>query len=115
MMCYALGALELFDGIYDINSIQMIIFQPRRENVSTYNISKEELLSWVDEVVWEEFWLDQEINDRGIQLDMRMVENAISLDEISKEKFSIVIREITNLDNLNSVAQMKGWFSDQGE
>ena len=45
MMCYALGALELFDGIYDINSIQMIIFQPRRENVSTYNISKEELLS----------------------------------------------------------------------
>ena len=45
MMCYALGVLELFDGIYDINSIQMIIFQPRRENVSTYNISKEELLS----------------------------------------------------------------------
>lgn len=38
MMCYALGALELFDGIYDINSIQMTIFQPRRENVSTCNI-----------------------------------------------------------------------------
>ena len=51
MMCYALGALELFDGIYDINSIQMIIFQPRRENVSTCNISKEELLSWADEVL----------------------------------------------------------------
>ena len=58
----------------------------------------------VDEVVWEEFWLDQEINDRGIQLDMRVVENAISLDEISKEKFSIAIRKITNLDNPNSVA-----------
>lgn len=114
MMCYALGALELFDGIYDINSIQMIIFQPRRENVSTYNISKEELLSWADEVVWEEFWFDQEINDRGIQLDLRMVENAISLDEISKEKLSIVIRKITNLDNSNSVAQMKGWLLNQG-
>ena len=43
-----------------------------------------------------------------------MVENAISLDEISKEKFSIAIRKITNLDNPNSVAQMKGWFSNQG-
>lgn len=43
-----------------------------------------------------------------------MVENAISLDEMSKEKLSIAIRKITNLDNPNSVAQMKGWLSDQG-
>lgn len=47
-MCYALGALELFDGIYDINSIQMTIFQPRRENVSTYSITKGELQQLVD-------------------------------------------------------------------
>ncbi len=40
MMCYALGALELFDGIYDINSVCMTIFQPRRENISVYTISK---------------------------------------------------------------------------
>ena len=51
MMCYALGALELFDGIYDINSIQMTIYQPRRENISTCIISKEELLKWADEVL----------------------------------------------------------------
>ena len=51
MMCYALGALELFDGIYDINFIQMTIFQPRRENVSTCNITKEELLSWADDIL----------------------------------------------------------------
>lgn len=51
MMCYALGALELFDGIYDIEKIQMTIFQPRRENISTYIISKEELLIWADEVL----------------------------------------------------------------
>lgn len=51
MMCYALGALELFDGIYDINSIQMTIFQPRRENVSTCSITKGELLSWADGVL----------------------------------------------------------------
>ncbi len=46
MMCYALGALELFDGIYDISNIRMTIFQPRRDNVSTYECTKEELLSW---------------------------------------------------------------------
>lgn len=51
MMCYALGALELFDGIYDINQISMTIFQPRRENISTYTISKEELLKWANEVL----------------------------------------------------------------
>ena len=48
MMCYALGALELFDGIYDINTIRMTIFQPRRDNVSTCECTKEELLTWAD-------------------------------------------------------------------
>ena len=51
MMCYALGALELFDAIYDIDSVSMTIFQPRRENVSTYDLSKEELYKWADEVL----------------------------------------------------------------
>ena len=51
MMCYALGALELFDGLYDIREISMTIFQPRRENVSTFTMTKEELLSWADEVL----------------------------------------------------------------
>ena len=51
MMCYALGALQLFDSIYDIDSVTMTIFQPRRDSVSTYTISKEELLKWADEVL----------------------------------------------------------------
>ena len=51
MMCYALGALELFDDIYDIDTVSMTIFQPRRDNVSTYDISKEELCRWADEVL----------------------------------------------------------------
>lgn len=41
MMCYALGALQLFDGIYDINHVSMTIFQPRRNNVSTYQLEKD--------------------------------------------------------------------------
>lgn len=68
----------------------------------------------VPDFVWEEFWLDQEINDRGILLDMDLVENAILLDGISKDKLSDSMKEITGLENPNSVAQMKQWLSDQG-
>lgn len=51
MMCYALGALEVFGDIYDINQIKMTIFQPRRDNISTYTISRDNLLKWADEVL----------------------------------------------------------------
>ena len=51
MQCYALGALELFDGIYDIDHVRMVIYQPRRDNVSTYELSKDELYRWADEVL----------------------------------------------------------------
>ena len=46
MMLYALGALELFDGIYDIDMVRMVIFQPRRENVSVCVMAKDDLLQW---------------------------------------------------------------------
>ncbi|MCD7751017.1 MAG: DUF2800 domain-containing protein [Lachnospiraceae bacterium] len=51
MRCYALGALDAFDGIYDIRTVQMTIFQPRRNNISTDSMSKEDLLSWADTVL----------------------------------------------------------------
>jgi hypothetical protein len=51
MMCYALGALDLFDSIYDINNVEMTVYQPRRDNVSTYSISKDDLYLWADEVL----------------------------------------------------------------
>jgi len=51
MFCYALGGLALFDGIYDIDNIQLIIYQPRRENISEYSISKNELIKWAEEVL----------------------------------------------------------------
>lgn len=68
----------------------------------------------VPDFVWEEFWLDQEINDRGILLDMAFAENAILLDGISKDKLSDSMKEITGLENPNSVAQMKQWLSSRG-
>lgn len=51
MQCYALGALELFDDIYDIDTVSMTIYQPRRQNVSTYEISKDDLYHWAHEVL----------------------------------------------------------------
>lgn len=51
MMLYALGALEIFDGIYDIDTASMTIYQPRRDNVSTHTVSKESLYQWAEEVL----------------------------------------------------------------
>ena len=68
----------------------------------------------VPEFVWEEYRLDQEINDRGIALDMRLVENAIKFDERSKAELSEKLRAITNLENPNSVMQMKKWLAENG-
>ena len=51
MMLYALGALEVFDGIYDIKQVYMTIFQPRRDNVNTYILTKDELLKWANDIL----------------------------------------------------------------
>lgn len=51
MMCYALGALDIYDGIYDIKTVKMTIFQPRRDNISSFEMDKEELLHWADTVL----------------------------------------------------------------
>ena len=51
MKLYALGALDLFDGIYDIEMVSMTIYQPRRENISTSTVSKESLYRWAEEVL----------------------------------------------------------------
>lgn len=68
----------------------------------------------VPDFLWDEYHLDQEINDRGIMLDMQVVENAIAFDEKSKSSLMLSMQDITNLDNPNSVAQMKQWLSAQG-
>lgn len=68
----------------------------------------------VPDFVWEEYHLDQKINDRGIRLDMPLVENAISMDENIKDKLMKELKKLTNLENPNSVLQMKMWLSEQG-
>lgn len=68
----------------------------------------------VPDFVWEEYHLDQEINDRGIGVDMEMVRQAITMDGRSKEELSAAMKELTELDNPNSVQQMKQWLLENG-
>ena len=68
----------------------------------------------VPEFVWEEYWQDQEINDRGIGVDMEMVRNAIVMDGRSKSELSAAMQELTELENPNSVQQMKQWLLENG-
>lgn len=68
----------------------------------------------VSESIWDEYHLDQEINDRGIGVDMVFVKNAIAFDEKSKTALTKQMQELTGLENPNSVQQMKNWLSENG-
>lgn len=68
----------------------------------------------VSDEVWEQYHQDQEINDRGIGVDMEMVEQAIRMDAFSHERLSDAMKELTELDNPNSVQQMKHWLAENG-
>lgn len=68
----------------------------------------------VPEEIWEEYHIDQEINDKGIRVDMPLVKQAIVIDELSRKRLTAAMKDITDLDNPNSVAQMKSWLSDNG-
>lgn len=68
----------------------------------------------VPESVWDEYHLDQEINDRGVLLDRELVQHAIRMDTRSREELTCAMKELTKLDNPNSVVQMKFWLSEHG-
>lgn len=68
----------------------------------------------VPEAVWEQYHLDQQINDRGIALDMELVRQAIAMDAWSRTELTTAMKSLTALDNPNSVRQMKQWLSDNG-
>lgn len=68
----------------------------------------------VPEEVWDEYHIDQEINDRGVRLDMDLVKEAIKMDSRSRSELTAAMKDMTALDNPNSVQQMKQWLSDNG-
>ena len=86
-----------------------------RRDVETEMSIQERLANFpVPEYIWNEYALDQEINDRGVMVDMTLVRNAIAADARSKAELTRMMKEITELDNPNSVSQMKQWLADNG-
>ena len=68
----------------------------------------------VPDSVWHEYHIDQEINDRGVALDMELVFQAIQMDGRSRSELTQAVKDLTSLENPNSVQQMKGWLSLNG-
>ena len=68
----------------------------------------------VPEFVWQEYALDQTVNDRGIQVDLQLVQQAIRMDALTKDKLLQRMKALTHLDNPNSVYQLLGWLETQG-
>lgn len=68
----------------------------------------------VPENIWEEYHLDQRINDRGVLIDGELVRSAIELDTLSRQELMSRMRELTDLENPNSVSQVKTWLSENG-
>jgi len=84
-------------------------------DVETEMAIQERLLNYpVPDAIWDEYHLDQEINDRGIALDMTLVRSAIGMDELSRAELTRLMQELTALDNPNSVQQMKHWLAEHG-
>lgn len=90
------------------------VFYNKRDVEVEMSIQKKLAKFPVPDFVWDEYHLDQEINDRGIELDMTVVEQAIEMDARSKTELNNAMKELTQLDNPNSVQQMKQWLSDNG-
>lgn len=68
----------------------------------------------VPDFVWDEYHLDQQINDRGILIDLQLVNNAIAFDERSKGEIASEMQSRTDIENPNSTVQVKAWLADQG-
>ena len=68
----------------------------------------------VPDFIWQEFYLDQEINDRGILVDMQLADKAICLDAEAKEELTTEMQRLTGVENPNSVYQLLGWLETQG-
>ena len=98
------------------DSEKWILFKEyNRRDVEVEMAIKQKLARFpVPDFVWDEYHLDQEINDRGIMIDPEFVSNAIAFDERSRASLMSKMRDITGIDNPNSVQQMKEWLSDRG-
>lgn len=107
---------ELFEVLIAISVVAKQLAKKVIQKGDNHEMSIQKMLSKfpVPDSVWEEYHLSEEINDRGIGLDRQMVEQAIQLDAQSRDKLSAEMQKLTQLENPNSVAQMKQWLADHG-
>ena len=99
---------------HDIEKWNTFVFYNKRDVEVEMSIQDKLKKFPVPDFVWDEYHLDQEINDRGIALDMAVVENAIAFDAKSKTELAEKMQKLTDLDNPNSEVQMKQWLLDNG-
>ncbi|MCF0261193.1 MAG: hypothetical protein HUJ54_15135, partial [Erysipelotrichaceae bacterium] len=86
-----------------------------KRDVETECLIQQKLSAFpVPQQIWDDFWLDQRINDRGIRIDLTFVKAAIDLDGCCKEELITQMKNLTDLENPNSVVQLKAWLSEHG-
>ena len=130
---------QKYEGGKDLIKLFSVPRKPTKSNSATRIFPEDEPLKWkefiyynhrdvmaemeilervskypVPDKVWEQYELDQQINDRGIYLDMELVNRAIECDEITGAKYLTRAQELTGLDNPNSPLQLKEWLEEQG-
>ena len=86
----------------------------KRDVEAELEIDRKLLRFPVPNFIWQEFYLDQEINDRGILVDMQLADKAICLDAEAKEELTTEMQRLTGVENPNSVYQLLGWLETQG-
>ena len=86
----------------------------KRDVEAELEIDRKLLRFPVPDFIWQEFYLDQEINDRGILVDMQLVDKAINLDAKAKEELTAEVQKLTGVENPNSVYQLLDWLETQG-
>ena len=86
----------------------------KRDVEAELEIDRKLLRFPVPDFLWKEFYLDQEINDRGILVDMQLADKAISLDAEAKEELTAEMKRLTGVENPNSIYQLLDWLETQG-
>lgn len=101
---YPYHALDKWQIMKEYNKRDVVTEMEIEERLSKYP---------VPDFVWEEFYMDQKINDTGILVDVKLIDNAIALDNSSKQELTSSMKELTELENPNSVSQLKAWLQEQ--
>jgi DNA polymerase len=99
---------------HDMEKWNTFVFYNKRDVEVEMEIQQKLQKFPVPDFIWEEFWVDQEINDRGIALDMNVVRNAIKIDKLSRCTLLSEMKKLTDIDNPNSVVQIKQWLCNNG-